>query len=1421
MPTLVDVPQAPAASRTHRLARGYLAVALLLGGLFVATWALRTWQVARVEASVAERQREAVTAAFALIEAQFRTLQEEVLAEARTLATAPGVVQGLRRRAASVAVPDVDGGTERLVRHFASLPLADRTAAELYDLTPRLVAWKGLSFALDDAPEATQFLETYQTSIARDGDVRQALAVWHPVRDGARPIGAVRVLRLLSAQAPVQNLYLRDYRIAETWSGATGLDVRVAFPGGDSEAGGEARPEEALPGVSRALWGLDGTLLGRVIIEPPSAEALVADVGERFSHVLAFWATLALFWLVAGAWLWYRTSVRTSRGGVDERRPALQAAGRFVLWGVAWWGARYALLAMDVPARWQGGKAPLNPLFDPAQLASMAAGGLMRSMGDLLLTALFALVFAVALVRFAAWFRRSAARLYRFQRRAVGAATEAASPLGFVAVAALAALAFCGVTVLLAGTARYVVLDSTLDYFSRTGLWPENLPDRLRLIVFCALLMLTAAVLLVDVGVGWMAGWGLLRYRPAGWSPGAQAATVALAAVLPIGGLYAFSEVRGLVPWPVYAAFLAAALLVVMLSATWRGGVWTLLSLRGVLLALLGLTLLLYPLLYRGMDEQRRMRMRDAAEAFAEGSDPEVLFAIEDVLQEAGQAPGVAAVLALPDSVEGRQAHLDSAVTALLHGSHLGSLSAYDASVTLFNRAGLPVSRYYQSENILSRATLDTADARDLSVLRQIYREAPSADVKAVPLTGRRETSRFQYGGITPLYYRTGQFGFAGWAMARAEPRALVSDGGSAFPRILLPSGTYTDLYASLSLAEFRDGVLVRNLGSDFGRYRLAAGVQQALRAQPELWRRDEVKGRHYLTYYRRPPLRSLSVGTSTSFQLAPAHTSLVAVRVPALTAFDHLFYLLRLMIAGLFVALPLYALGLYGRWRAGLLPPPRTRFRDRVLNAFLSVGLISVVAVGIVGLRVVTSEDERDVRSGLRRHLDRAEEALVREARGEMPYRVLGRVDVDSLAAQVGLDLNVYRREHLVASSRPQLVRERLINGRLPIEAYQALYFDGYRFTVTEEQAGTFTYTVGFKALPDERGRPRYVISTATLPEQERIEEERARTMAYLFGALLLLLFVVMLTAALLAGALTRPIKRLREGLEAAAKGRYQSIDPAGTRDEIGDLVLSFNRMQQQLAESRRKLAQQERQLAWREMARQVAHEIKNPLTPMKLSVQHLRRAYKEQQRATSGDGVGPDEAKAQQFAGMFDRITATLIEQIDTLAHIANEFSSFARLPTRMLEPLDLNTVLREAVALMQEEETAEIVLRLYPGPLVLDADHEELRRIYINLIKNAIQSVPEGRMGRVEVTTAREPGAGGEPVWAYSQVKDNGAGIPAELNAKIFEPNFSTKTSGTGLGLAIVKKGIEDLSGEIDFETEEGTGTTFHIRLPLSEG
>lgn len=1367
----------------------YAGVVVFLLLLLPATWGLRAWRMAQVAATIEEQRADAVADALALIERQFHDLQETLWDRAREVASAPEVVRGLRERVRSGEII----GPRSVVAYFAKLEPGDRTSIELYDVTPRLVAWNGFSMPLDAAPASLRFMDGVQTSIARDEGLRRALVVWWPVREGNRVLGGVRVVHLIGYDAPVQNEYLRDISLADAWRRATHLPVHVDFDPPFS------RPED-LQGQVRLLQGRDGTVLGQVRVEPPPPGQFLATLGQRYDHVLAFWATLLLGWLMAGLWWWYR-GADDLRGAAVRRRP-VPVLARFAVVAVAWWGLRYALLALDVPARWQRGKSPLAPLFNPAHLASSLGDGLFRSVGDLLLTALFAVLFGIAVIDLAARLRGRMYRLFRQQRRFGRREAGKPAPVRYRLVLLTAGCTAFGIVLLLALVTRHVVLDSTFDFFAREDLMPE--PSLL--VIFGALLLCTIAAVLVIVGIMWLATWLAMRYGPAQLSRWWWLEPLLFFA-LPIAAGYGFFDLRPLAPWSAVVFFLLICLALAAAGLVRRESWLGLLILRSVLPACFLLTMMLYPLLYRGMESQLRIQMKDAAGVFSEGRDPRVLFGIEQVLDQVRTEDFVADVLRAGPLDPRQDRRLDSLATSVLRGSLLASLAAYDISLTIFDADGAPLGRYYNTGQVLERSELDQVDVMEFEILRQMYAESGSEGVMVEQVTGRREPDRFQYEGIAPIQAEEPP-GVLGWVMARAEPRSLLRDGGTPFPRVLLPASSYDDLYSQFSVAEFRSGVLVRSIGRDFGRYRLDDEVQLELEARGEVWRFERVEQRRFLTYYRRqepssPPdaLRPL---------LTVAEPSVLAVRVASINTFDHLFYVLRLMVAGLILALPLYVFGIYLRRRAGLLPAPRVRFRDRVLNAFLGVGMVTVAAVGFVGLRVVTEENARATQYWLRQHLDRVEEMLALGARGEeMPYRVLERTQLDSLAALVALDLNIYRGEHLAALSRPQLGRERLIDERLPIEAYQALYFDGYRFTYTQEQVGSFAYMAGFQALPDEQGRPRYIISVPTLPEQERIEEERARTVAYLFGALLLLVLVVMFTAALLANAIARPVARLRSGLKAVAKGHFEQILHVDSRDEIGELVQTFNEMQAQLAETRRKVAQQERQLAWREMARQVAHEIKNPLTPMKLSVQHLRRAY---------ESDGADANRREKFDRLFERITGTLIEQIDTLARIANEFHSFARMPSRVLERVDLNAVVGEAVALMQEENAVEIRSDLHDAPLVVEADREELRRNYINLIKNAIQAVPEDRQAQIVVTTRLEEN--GEGRWAYSTVVDNGTGVPEELQEKIFEPNFSTKTSGTGLGLAIVRKSIEELRGEIDFETEDGVGTTFWIRLPLAE-
>lgn len=253
--------------------------------------------------------------------------------------------------------------------------------------------------------------------------------------------------------------------------------------------------------------------------------------------------------------------------------------------------------------------------------------------------------------------------------------------------------------------------------------------------------------------------------------------------------------------------------------------------------------------------------------------------------------------------------------------------------------------------------------------------------------------------------------------------------------------------------------------------------------------------------------------------------------------------------------------------------------------------------------------------------------------------------------------------------------------------------------------------------------------------------------------------------------------------------------------KDEIGALVTEYNRMMKEVEASAAELAKSERESAWREMAKQVAHEIKNPLTPMKLRVQHLERS------------LDPDDP---EYADKLTKFSSSMVEQIDALSAIASEFSDFAKMPLASKKDVNLLDVVRSSVEVYKEPENAELRFEdhgIQFARVYLDPEH--FLRVLNNLIANAIQAIPEGRSGIIDVSLQEEKNE------YHLMVKDNGSGIPASMQAKIFQPYFTTKTHGTGLGLAMVKNIVENSNGTIRFETEAEVGTTFHITLPKHEG
>jgi nitrogen fixation/metabolism regulation signal transduction histidine kinase len=250
---------------------------------------------------------------------------------------------------------------------------------------------------------------------------------------------------------------------------------------------------------------------------------------------------------------------------------------------------------------------------------------------------------------------------------------------------------------------------------------------------------------------------------------------------------------------------------------------------------------------------------------------------------------------------------------------------------------------------------------------------------------------------------------------------------------------------------------------------------------------------------------------------------------------------------------------------------------------------------------------------------------------------------------------------------------------------------------------------------------------------------------------------------------------------------------------DEIGELVKEYNKMVAKLGESATALAKSEREGAWREMARQVAHEIKNPLTPMKLSIQYLQKA------------IDNNQPNVKELSG---NVAKTLVEQIDHLSKIAADFSQFANIGNVNVELFDLHDVIESLKDLYRTNPKVDINWEPVDNPILLHADKTQMNRLFTNLFANALEACNGSDRCVIEVKEEQQDGM------VHVSVKDNGEGIPAEMQSKIFTPNFTTKSSGTGLGLAMCKGIVEQAKGKIWFETMQGQGTTFHVQLPVAD-
>lgn len=568
----------------------------------------------------------------------------------------------------------------------------------------------------------------------------------------------------------------------------------------------------------------------------------------------------------------------------------------------------------------------------------------------------------------------------------------------------------------------------------------------------------------------------------------------------------------------------------------------------------------------------------------------------------------------------------------------------------------------------------------------------------------------------------------------------------------------------------------------------LPSGVLDWIGRVDKMSRLSIINGARYLTQYY--PLNSRSTDTGPS---------VLTVSVPLPSTSRILEFGLRLNAIGLLYGLLIAMTVLVIRQMSYKSVRLSLRFRDRIFLVVLAIALLPLVVVTFVTRDLLRTRAGLEDRDRLQRDAQAINERLSEEIQSKSLVSVDSSLNqtISQLAEVLGRDFNVYStRGELIGTSRPELHESTLLSTTLSPTAMREIVFGRKTFITEPQRAGNQYLQVGYRAVTSPQTElPVAIVSVATLEEQAKIEAEVARTTSLIYGTFAALGVVLLGIGAIFAARVASPIHRLIQATEHVAEGELGTTIDVDREDEIGELMHAFNIMTIELEKSRERVAASERELAWKEMARQVAHEIKNPLTPMRLSVQHLEHAQ---------------EVKDPNFAMIFKRVMRTLGEQIDLLTRIATEFSRFGEMPRRRYTAVPVRKVIESAVALFDSERhRIRFVIDLPENLNPIHADEEEFRRTLVNLIRNAIQAI-DG-WGVIAIRASEDRGM------IHLRLTDTGSGMNEETLQKAFDPNFSTKTSGMGLGLAIVKKTITDMSGSISLESKLGQGTTFFIDVP----
>lgn len=889
----------------------------------------------------------------------------------------------------------------------------------------------------------------------------------------------------------------------------------------------------------------------------------------------------------------------------------------------------------------------------------------------------------------------------------------------------------------ISASAKSVIFDSTIRYFKE----PDIFPTFVALIMNLNILLLTVSVLLAMIGIIFIVcrGWGVKKSD----KPDIKFLILALL-LTAFSVLFYFIQREPLITLFLMVFFTMIALLI-FYQVRFRNQD----SIFNYVYITLGASIIAITLLNFFNVKLERESLKTTAYEINRANENLLQFILDETLRNASQ------------NEEPR-----SSFNSRFINYHAIAFKLWSTSPAQRESFNSMVALYDKDRNEMGKFSIGLSDEiNPFRYIKPLRSEQPI--VQEITLDKTSDSKVFL--GLLPFYEREILQGY----LSVAVSFDLQSIGAVQFPDFLESSSSILNRVIDirqLKIFELTDNVLTQTYGDRYpSREQIKDITNAKLSEFNDGWLNLNFEGENFITFI----LKSVR----------GEQEKITAVSVAEKQFSWNLFNFFKIFIVHSFFIIILIIMFFFLR-----VKKINYTFKSKLLIAFLLVSIIPVISLAVYNRQIVSSRGQEAIISELRERSLYIENH-VKYQRSKNPKRDLNLI-FDNAAKELDITYSVYKSTDEIYNSKDIFKRIGLFDGKLNSQAHYFINYLRFKEYLTNERIENYNYDALYRTFNIDGEE--YVLSVNDAFNKIRVSLSTVEIDVVIFGIYSFAVLIIILLSTLFANQIAYPIRRLTKATESVGQGDLNVTIEHNEIGELKDLLDGFNAMTTELQKNQAELAELEREAAWKEMAKQVAHEIKNPLTPMKLAIQQLSIAYKD---------------KNKDFDSLFEKVSKTVLNQIENLSQIAGEFSRFAKMPGLKLEPIDLIPVIHDTSNLYQDEKIS-IKLKTELTSGIIEADKNHLRRVFINLIRNSIQANADSVI--IELNQVSDK--------FIICFKDNGIGVSPEDKDKIFNQSFTTKNKGMGLGLAITRKFLESINGSIMLTASNPGETVFEIKIPV---